>query len=140
MLSGWDVYYVVVLSAVLALSIPAALALFSFLVSSKSAKHDDMSMGENFPLAKISDTSLGRRINTRFFLGANAALILITFALILVPCVGTVQPQQENAGTALKGLVGILSLAAFAALGLLYSAKKGDLNWLRSFREEEPPQ
>lgn len=140
--SGWDVYYVVFLSAVLALGIPAALALISLLVAPKRARDKSMSSDTNMPGASLSapeirDSAFGRRINTRFFLGANAALILITMALVLVPCVGILGAAKSSSmsqGELVRTLICVVTIAGFAAFGLLYSARKGDLNWLHSFR------
>ncbi|MGK5083598.1 hypothetical protein WDW37_09860 [Bdellovibrionota bacterium FG-1] len=126
--SGWDVYYIVFLSAFLALGIPAALALVSYLVSPKN--------GAKTEAVEANRTVLGQKINARFFLAANAALVLIALMLALVPCVGILQPGTDHEGL-LRGLVAIVSIAGFAALGLLYSVRKGDLSWLTSFREEK---
>ncbi|MBY0469890.1 hypothetical protein K2X30_01895 [bacterium] len=145
--SGWEVYYVVFLSAVLALAVPGALWLVSLLVrhrpKAESPSHQG-SFGESMselqlqqkPARRSSDTAIGKKVNTRFFLGSNAALILVTLALILVPCVGILKenPARSNA---LKGLICIGTIVGFAALGLLYSARKGDLDWVKSFREED---
>ena len=76
--------------------------------------------------------TMGQRINVRFFLAANAALILITLALMLLPCATTL--QSENREGVVKGLISIITLAGFAALGLLYSVRKGDMGWLSSFQ------
>jgi hypothetical protein len=82
---------------------------------------------------EVNQTLIGRKINARFFLSANAALVLITLMLALVPCAGMLQPGIDREGL-LRGLVAIVSISAFAALGLLYSARKDDLGWLRSFQ------
>ncbi len=129
--SGWDVYYIVFLSAFLALLIPASLALASFLISSKYRGRKSVLFGNS---GAPSIPAL--KINTRFFLAINAALILLALGLALVPCVGILQsgiPRTEL----LRGLISIVSLACFSALGLLYSARKGDLSWLRSYREDK---
>jgi hypothetical protein len=122
--SGWNVYYVVFLSALLALAIPALLGLISWVVAKKSPRRT-VSIGSAGP-------ALGRRINTRFFLSANVALILVTLALVMIPCVGNLSKSASRAGV-IQGLISILSISGFAALGLLYTARKGDLDWLRSF-------
>lgn len=137
--SGWDVYYIVFLSAVLALGIPAALAVVSYVVSPpgqkiKGRKQQPLK-GFNAVLADATETNktqLGQKMNARFFLAINAALVLITLMLALVPCVGLIQPGTDHEGL-LHGLVAIVSIAGFAALGLLYSARKSDLGWLRSY-------
>jgi NADH:ubiquinone oxidoreductase subunit 3 (subunit A) len=137
--SGWDVYYIVFLSAFLALGIPAFLALVSYLVSPR-IKGRRQQPGDRFN-AVLADskepnrTALGQKINARFFLAANAALLLITLMLILIPCVGMLQPGTDHEGL-LRGLTAIVSISCFAALGLLYSARKADLSWLKSFQRE----
>lgn len=128
MASSWDTYYIVFLAAILSLGIPAGLALISFLFSPKN-KVKSSTLGE-LPEAKENRTILGQRIHVRFFVAANAALILITLALELIPCATTL--QTENREGLLNGLVSIVTIAGFAVLGLLYSVRKGDMGWLSS--------
>lgn len=137
--SGWDVYYIVFLSAFLALGIPSVLALFSYLISPRvKGRRQKTMQGFNAVLADSTEqnkTVLGQKMNARFFLAANAALVLITLMLSLVPCVGMLQPGTDHQGL-LHGLIAIVTIAGFAALGLLYSARKTDLGWLKSFHNE----
>lgn len=130
--SSWDSYYVVFLSAILSLGIPVSLALVSFLFfpSERKKKLNPKFTGEK----PVSRTILGERINVRFFVASNAALILIALALELVPCVTTL--QTENHEGLVKGLIAIVTLAGFALLGLLYSVRKGDMGWLSTFHTE----
>lgn len=134
--SGWDIYYIVFLSAFLALGIPAALALISYLISPQVKGRTRQSKARPNPVlvdsTETNQTVLGKKINARYFLAANAALVLITLMLILVPCVGMLQPGTDHQGL-LRGLTVIVSIAGFAALGLLYSARKADLSWLKNF-------
>jgi hypothetical protein len=134
--SGWDVYYIVFLSAFLALGIPAALALVSYVVSPQIKGRKQRTLKDfNAVLADATETNqtiLGQKMNARFFLAANAALVLITLMLALIPCVGMLQPGTDHDGL-LRGLTAIVTIASFAALGLLYSARKSDLGWLKSF-------
>ena len=139
MVGSWDSYYVVFLSAILSLTLPGILALISYLsrtgslqtwsqVRKPGSKHLSAAGVEG-------NTILGQRINVRFFLAANAALVLFAIALELVPCVATL---QGNSGDGLlSGLVAIVSIAGFAVLGLLYSVRKGDMAWVESFRRKE---
>lgn len=152
--SGWEFYYVVFLSALVALGIPLVLSAVSIILS-RRAKRDrkeaatiaaqaDPFQNTSQTLAQIpssaapkdADSTLGRRINTRFFLSANASLILIALALVLIPYAGvlTLRPDGQNRALILRGLISVVSIAGFAALGLFYSARKGDLNWLQSYR------
>jgi NADH:ubiquinone oxidoreductase subunit 3 (subunit A) len=136
--SSWDVYYVVFLSALLALGVPAMLGLFSYLVSAERKKSTSAEKSQSAPKGGASSELLRRKINARFFLGVNAALILMAIGLILIPCTGMLQ-QATDRGTFLRCLVAIVSLAAFCGLGLLYSSRKGDLSWVQSFQKSKSP-
>ncbi len=125
--SGWDVYYVVLLSAGLALTIPAFLAFISFLVQAKAKKSDKRA---------TETTKQGRRLNTRFFMGVNAALILIAFILVLVPCIGAADAGLLRGGL-IRRLIAIVSVSLFSSVGLLYAVRKGDLDWLNTYRHEK---
>ncbi len=136
MLSSWDSYYIVFLSAVLSLAIPAVLALISFVFFPKTpvGRANRKKLTEEIEWGKANQTLLGQRVNVRFFLAANAALILITLALELIPCATTL--ESENREGLMKGLIAIVTLAGFAVLGLLYSIRKGDMGWLSSFQRK----
>ncbi len=135
--SGWDVYYVVFLSAALALGIPAGLSALAAWIRVRSQVPRHRVVTSHSGAGTASEPKLARRLNTRFFRGANAALLLIAVGLILIPCVGLYQPERDARHEGGRALVGILSLAGFAALGLLYAARKGDLDWLKNFQDED---
>jgi NADH:ubiquinone oxidoreductase subunit 3 (subunit A) len=140
MTSGWGVYYVVFLAAVLGLMFPVFLALVSRLVRARERRRAEMEpagpflRAPNVPRASATDLpTVGRRVNTRFFLGANVALTLITLAFILVPCIGALHvDSRETAGPA--AVAGIVMVAVLSSVALLYASRKGDLDWLRSYR------
>jgi len=133
MTSSWDSYYVLFLSAVLSLGIPASLAVISVLFfPSRKLKKAKPAKGL---VGKSNRTILGQRINVRFFLAANAALVLITLVLALIPCATTL--QTENREGLITGLLAIITIAGFAVLGLLYSVRKGDMGWLSTYNEKE---
>jgi hypothetical protein len=118
------------LSAVLSLAIPGILAEVSHIFFGAESKKD---FGRKNALAAVSshETVLGQRINVRFFLAVNAALVLFGLALTLVPCATTVRGKDHQ--ELLNGLVAIVSVAGFSILGLLYSVRKGDMSWVDSF-------
>ncbi len=128
--SSWDSYYVVFLSALLSLGVPASLAFASYLFCPKSGG----SGGRVFRPEKFKTNPIlsGQRMNVRYFLAANAALILIALALELVPCVTTL--NTNNRDGLVKGLISIVTVAGFAILGLLYSVRKGDMGWQSTFQ------
>jgi len=133
MASSWDSYYVVFLSAILSLCIPLLLGGGSFLCLLRKGKKNRLVSGLHG--GRPNQTILGQRMNVRFFLAANAALVLITLALELIPCVTTL--QTENREGLIKGLISIITIAGFAVLGLLYSIRKGDMGWISTFHTEE---
>ncbi len=157
--SGWEIYYVVFLSALVALGIPLILGGVSWIFARRARV--DQSNSSDFQLssspvptvaplpmgpgAPSASSSLGRRINTRFFLSANAALVLITLALVLIPYASVLHGGTAAEGADLaarrtvmiRGLISVVTISGLAALALLYAARKGDLNWLQTFRSPE---
>src|SRR5690349_16635220 len=110
--SSWDTYYVVFLSALLSLGIPAALGFISLLVSPRSERRREVP--QKLTVEKSNHTVLGQRINVRFFLAANAALILLALGVILIPCVGAF--QASDASGLPRALISIVTITGFAAL------------------------
>ncbi|HAR41539.1 MAG TPA: hypothetical protein DCS07_02730 [Bdellovibrionales bacterium] len=137
--SGWDVYYIVFLSAFMALGIPAFLSLLSrgFSSKKKDSGKPELFLTPELPevLTKIEGPAVSS-FNTRFFVVANAGIVLITMILILIPCVGMIH-QSATQDEKLLGLAAIISVSVLAATGLLYSAAKGDLSWLRAFQRKK---
>lgn len=136
MSKNWDSYYVVFLSGILSLGIPMTLAFISSLFLRKRREGE-----KGITLSKrptLSDLLRGQRpkggldqkINVRFFLAANASLVLIALALELVPCAAVLHSGKNE--LLIKGLISIVTLASFAALGLIYSSRKGNMDWLPS--------
>lgn len=143
MTSSWDSYYVVFLSAVLSLGIPGFLAILSRAVFRKGMRNEwkDKKATQqdvlSAPESLRNQTVLGQRINVRFFLAANAALILFALALELVPCATTL--HAGNREGLFRGLVAVVTIAGFSVLGLLYSIRKGDMSWVDSFQNLDDP-
>jgi hypothetical protein len=136
--SGWDVYYLVFLSAAMALLIPLGLGGISllFFPSGRSRKR-------RLPSAELEamqnydpKDSVGNRVNVRFFLGVNAALVLIALVLGMIPTAAAIH-QSADKGELLRSLFALVSITGLASLGLLYSVTKGDLSWLKSFQDKD---
>ncbi len=123
--TNWDFYYVVFLSAILSLGIPMVLMLVSFLFVPKNGRGGQPV--PSFEKSKSNRMPSGHRMNVQFFLAANAALMLATLGLALVPCVTII--NSENLQGLVKALMAIVTVAGFAILGLLYSVRKGDMGW-----------
>lgn len=124
----WDSYALVFLSAGLSLLVPLALAALSRLLGGGRPAQGRAIERAPGPVALNQQTALGHRIHFRFFLAANCALILIGIALLLVSGVsGVGVGDPSRAG---RNLAAVVTLTLFATLGLLYSAKKGDLSWI----------
>jgi hypothetical protein len=140
--SGWDVYYLIFLSAAMALLIPLGLGGISllFFPSGGSRKRRlpsaDLEAAQN---PQGTDT-VGNRVNVRFFLGVNSALVLIALVLATIPTAVAIR-ASANREELLRNLFALVSIAGLASLGLLYSVVKGDLSWLKSYQAppSEPP-
>jgi NADH:ubiquinone oxidoreductase subunit 3 (subunit A) len=129
MTSNWDSYYLVLLSALLSLSIPLFLAGISFVFSHRNQRKRSVSLQPAHPLEE-RPIILGQRIHIQFFLAANAAVVLITIVLLLIPCVTVLQSGKQE--FFLNGLLAIISISGFISIGLFYAVRKGDMGWLSS--------
>jgi hypothetical protein len=130
--SGWGSYYVIFLAAGLALSVPAALALASYFLA---GRRPPAAPGASAPAHSSERAELGQRMNVRIFLATNAALLLVALGLAILPCAITIHAREGAAPG--RGLLAVVSLAAFGGIGLLYAARKGDLSWLETFQRKE---
>lgn len=132
----WDSYYIVFLSALISLGIPLLLYVTSLAFASKTQfESRSRPKQSQYELAVPNRVFLGRRVNVRFFIGANAALILLAMLIVLIPCVVSLESPSEVGTRA--GLIGICTLAGFAVLGLFYSVRKGDMSWYTTFNQDE---
>ncbi len=141
MASGWEVYYVVFLSAGLAISIPFVLTLLSGLFFSGKRKKEEKTIKNPIKRQESkqenkNDTLFRKRLNIRFYLGLNASMILISLALMMVPFVGAFHPWFSNE-LRLGASFALISVSVFSFVGLLYSIKKGDLSWIETFQRKE---
>ncbi len=148
--SGWEVYYLVFLSGLLALLVPGALRVLSYIFSAatKRSKSGDPAELEaqkaqenespHVTVRTASNLSALHHVNVRFFLATSVALILAASALSLAPIVSVFHSYDRD--VAALGCVAVVLLTIFSGLGLLYSVRKGDLSWLSGFSQERPPE
>jgi NADH:ubiquinone oxidoreductase subunit 3 (subunit A) len=132
MASTLNAYLILLSAALIALALPAFLWL-----ASRSLRHSGDSTERSRPLSQVSfpsdQTRLGLKLNSRFFLATSAALLLIALGLLVIPVSVTLR-ADETREVVEKGLIAILSVALIAGLGLFYAEKKGDLNWMKTFK------
>lgn len=141
MSSGWEVYYVLFLSAAWALVFPLTLKMVSWILTrgERVPQQEEAIVRSGEPNLNLASN----KMNTRFYLAVNSGSILIVLALALIPAVGAMGGWERSGlenidkGTLLRGIIAVLSLAFFLSLGLFYSSKKGDLSWVRVFRSNE---
>lgn len=132
----WDSYYIVFLGALISLGIPLLLYLTSLVFSPKShLETRSPAMQSQYHLPVNNRVFLGKRVNVRFFIGANAAMILLALLIMLIPCVTSLESPSDVGLRA--GLIGICTIAGFAVLGLFYSVRKGDMSWYTTFNQDE---
>lgn len=121
--SGWENYYVVLIAAAVSMIVPGFLAILSQFSKRSHGK-------------VVIEPSEGYRgkLNARFFGPLLGSLILITFALILIPCVVAVKPAGA-AQASFHAALAVLVILVFVALSLGYAVKKKDVSWNMSSRE-----
>ncbi|HUP56095.1 MAG TPA: hypothetical protein VM598_01495 [Bdellovibrionota bacterium] len=119
----------------MALLIPLGLGVISLIFFPQSRSKGRQLPSADAEAAKEAEThdSVGKRVNVRFFLGINAALVLIALVLGIIPSATAIHAGAER-GELMRSLFALISIAALASLGLLYSVVKGDLSWLKSFQ------
>jgi hypothetical protein len=103
-------------------------------VSQLSPIEDDPRKGIVDESAALSSVN---RMNTRFFFAASAALLLLGLGLVLIPVSVTIRggdPQSiGDSGSNGAALLALVSIVGMISLGLVYSSRKGDLSWLKSY-------
>jgi len=121
---SWDSYYVIFLSGILSLGIPLGLRLISWIFfPRKKGTPEPLFTPKSSHLLKLGRSY--QLINVRFFMAANAALVLMALALELVPCVVTL--QSEDSKVVLRGLIAVVSLACFSTFGLIYATHRQNM-------------
>lgn len=126
--SGWENYYVVLIAAMVSMVVPGFLAILSQFSKRSHGK------------VVIEQTEGYRgKLNARFFGPLIGSLILVTFALILIPCVVAVKPAGTD-HVSLHAAFAVLAILVFIALSLSYAVKKRDVSWNMSSRELIRPE
>ena len=133
MSSRWDQYFLIVLSALVAVIFPLLLSFMSRLFSSRM-KPGIIDRSSLFP-PRTTQPKL-KKINLRFFTSVSLASVFLSLTLLLVPCVVTVRTLIEHGESKEAGrvLLSIISVSGLLLLGVFYSVSKGDLNWIRTIR------
>ncbi|MEK7397086.1 MAG: hypothetical protein AAB116_09130 [Candidatus Poribacteria bacterium] len=72
--------------------------------------------------------SIGRKLNTRFFLVASTSVLFVSLALSVAPSVVVFRRNSKD-DVALAALIAILTSSIIMLLGLIHSLKKGDMDW-----------
>ena len=98
--SGWDVYYVLFLAAALAVGLTLVVGIGISLVFSRKAS-------PKFDIKPLNSQKFGARINTRFFMAVNTAMVLLGLGMILIPCVSTRESNGVWATLSFGSLFGI---------------------------------
>ncbi|MEK7692010.1 MAG: hypothetical protein AAB425_13430 [Bdellovibrionota bacterium] len=118
------------LGALMALVVPVSLGLLSRLVSGKP----DATTRQ---LHQNDSKAQPRRINVRYFLAVNAALVFLAVFFIAVPPVINVI-KSESREELVRSVIAVVSVALFSGLGLFYGSRKGDLSRVRAYESSKP--
>ena len=127
-LSPFTAYAPFVYAAVSGLGLPAFLHLLSRLVRLNRRTLGTAPMSLNLDsklLVRGRGLFSGPRIHVPHFLAATGSLFLTALALLILPCVITLQ-QAERAEVR-SGLLAMLVLSGLCACSLFYAVRRGDL-------------
>ncbi len=116
----WETYYVVFFAGVFVIAGPIGFLLYSWTIRPKGV----FQAKEQRPL----------KINTRYFIAINISLLLIASAFLLVLCASALKFVDEKK-IQTKGFFSVVFIAVTISIGLMYSARKGDLSWLWTYKK-----
>lgn len=136
--NGWGSYSLFLVAGVLSLSLPVLLSGISKLLGrpaektlpTKAQKKTD-SVTEIFQDRKT-------KLNARFFHAFNTGIMLVLMVLILIPGIAVFKGLVSSGDRVAvnRALFSLLMTLTLIASALFYVAKKGDLDWLRSFKKD----
>jgi NADH:ubiquinone oxidoreductase subunit 3 (subunit A) len=136
----WSAYSVVFVSAATALMAPLFL---SALARAFSYRYRVSLKRPGIPGDLISTREMesreqirGQRLNTRYFLAMNIAVVLSGALFIIIPVAAAYRDINEPVFRARAAAV-LLSTLGLVAVSAVYASKKGDLEWLTTFRGEK---
>lgn len=125
-----DIYLVLFWTGLASMSLPLILLLISALFSRMVVRPGPAAEVE--PRNRIKESSL---INFRYFLVFNSVMILLIFAVLLIPLAIQLNEfvMMGSKNMTLKSVLQVFMVLFMLCVGLVYLLKKGDLSWLRSY-------
>lgn len=142
--NGWATYSSIFLAAGVALLLPLGLAAVSVIARWRPNKNlrsevntSKVGHREHAIDLRESKVSAAQRMNTRYFLGVNVAMLVSIGLLVLIPLMSFSREREVGAVEILFGALSILACLTWSGLGLAYATQKGDLDWLRSFGDKK---
>jgi NADH:ubiquinone oxidoreductase subunit 3 (subunit A) len=135
MATGWDAYYVILLAGFTAILLPFVLNGLSIVLRPINRSPSAEVAVEKARPEILADR---QRVNTRFFIAINGAILLISLSVLLIPITAVIQNfiKEENFFLLSRGIVSLVVVSGFLGLALFYAFRKGDLSWLKSFRKK----
>ena len=128
MLKEVDVYSVVALALGVAASLAGLVFALAGSLSRKGATAPTRSPAVTLPRIPQGHAVMGRRLHVRFTAPMIVSILLITLAMLLVPCSGWLAIRND-AEVRFRWLLVMLTLSGSAFFALLYCVHKGDLSW-----------
>lgn len=138
--NSWGAYSVIFVAAGAAMLLPLGLEAVSALVRQGRSEKGKNSLKPSAHGEEPKAQAVTERMNTRYFLGINIAMLVSFGLLVLIPLMSFSREKAANRSDLFFGVLGILATLFWAGLGLAYAVRKGDLDWLRHFSKEDKLQ
>lgn len=128
-------YYVLLIAGFFALLLPLlSLAINQYFQNSQGKR---VNAPLQTPTVKPEQRKENARINVRYFSGMALSLLLVTMALVMLPLSASVPALLKEHESFPYLIFSYFLIMVSIILGILYANNKGDLTWLKSFREEK---
>lgn len=154
--SGWNIYWILLFSATLALLVPLAARALTRLFHNRlleqrkrqpGAASSGIATGNGAPSfiltneklasaiesqkAKEAETIIGRKILIRSLNSVVLSLFFFVLVIVLVPMIGLMQPEA-GATIIFRAYFLILSVSVLALVAIVYATRKGNTWWVNS--------
>jgi NADH:ubiquinone oxidoreductase subunit 3 (subunit A) len=138
--NNWGAYSVIFLAAGAAMLLPLGLEAVSALVRQGRPEESKGALKPSLSGDEQRLVSATERMNTRYFLGINIAMLVAFGLLVLIPLMSFSREKAAGRSDLFFGVLGILATLFWAGLSLAYAVRKGDLDWLRHYSKEGKKQ
>jgi len=131
----WSSYYLILISGLVALFLPVIGRFINIILILNQRLPVEEEENKTKKKVEVAQSLAECRINSRFFLGLSVSSLFITIGIVLIPVVVILKQALRSDVGLLENypVLALFSIVGFLLLAVLYSSRKGDLDWLRTY-------